>query len=90
MVRDRTRPLGGILVRIPCWHGDTETATRGMIARGRVGSGGDEVDEEPIDRPGRGESERNPDPFACGLISILLLVVVAAWLVLVYLISRSW
>ena len=48
-----------------------------------------------MDGAGNGQSEPHdhdvpPDPFSCGLITVLLVLGVCAWLVVVYFLSRGW
>lgn len=45
---------------------------------------------EGSDRSGQRDREPNPDPFACGLVTVLLMLGVAVWLVIVYFITRAW
>lgn len=45
---------------------------------------------EGSDRSGQRDREPTPDPFACRLVTVLLVLGVAVWLVIVYLLTRGW
>lgn len=46
--------------------------------------------DEGSDRSGQGDREPNPDPFACGLVTVLLVLGVGVWLAIVYVLSTVW